>query len=63
MGAITNGWTDSHDAMTMAIKTRQKLIEELAEENFELKRELGYYRSALKLVRFSVKRHLGIDLF
>ncbi len=62
MGAITNGWTDSHDAMKMGIKTRDKLIEELIEENVTLKRDLGQVRAALKLVRFSVRRHLGIDI-
>lgn len=62
METISNGWTDKIDDMTMQIKTRQRLIEELAEENLTLKRDLGQVRAALKLVAFSIRRHLGIEI-
>ncbi len=60
---IQNDWTDAHDAMQMALLTRDKLIQELAGENVDLKKELGETRAVLKVLKFSIRRHLGIDVF
>jgi hypothetical protein len=53
--AMTNAWTET-------LKERDETIEKLKEENTTIKRDLGYYRSAFKLLAYSVRLHLGIKL-